>query len=264
MRVRGSRTVSHLPEENIYGHTKKLIFITEHLNRYMSIHGKPISVLDFGCGNGKAVSQFLIQEGVHYYGVDTHEPSLNYARKHFANENAVFLKNAPEGIPFDVIVYADILEHLDDPVSILRQHCNLLKNGGIIIGSVPNGFGPFEIEKRLDKWFRLSSALLLAVKVKRKLVNNRASEGTVLIPYNFNSGHLQFFTKKSLFSTLQRGGFQVECFKNGAFIGAPLSEQFFLVGERIAKLNARVADFLPYWAVSTWYFTARKRPIATK
>ena len=31
----------------------------------------------------------------------------------------------------------------------------------------------------------------------------------------------------------------------------------FLRGKLIARLNAKIADVLPYWAVSTWYFKAR-------
>lgn len=52
-----------LPKENVYGHTKKLRFILEHIDRYTNLHGKPITILDFGCGNGTAVSQYLKKAG---------------------------------------------------------------------------------------------------------------------------------------------------------------------------------------------------------
>ncbi len=247
----------NLPKENIYGHRKKVLFILACVNRQMQLHGKPIYVLDFGCGNGRAVSQFLIQDGVEYYGIDIHEPSLEYARSHFANKHAVFLNHVPEGVMFDVIVCADILEHLDAPASVLRLHHNHLRQNGIIIGAVPNGFGPFEMEKRLDNWFGLSSGLSLVQKMKSKLVLSQTKKERT-IPYNSGCSHVQFFTRKSLFSILQRSGFQIECFRNGAFVGAPLSGRFLFRGGRFAKLNSRIADHLPHWAVSTWYFMARK------
>ena len=246
-----------LPEENIYGHTKKLTFILEHLNGYMNLHGEPISVLDFGCGNGTAVSQYLIQEGVRYYGVDCHEPSLSYARKHYQHENAKFLNHTPEGILFDVIVYADILEHLENPLAVLQEHSNMLKEGGMIIGSVPNGKGPFEKEKRIDKLFALSTGIRLAVQLKRKLMSH-GSLCNETIPYNSDSGHAQFFSRESLFSTLRQGGFEIEWFGKGAFLGGPLSERI-LWGAWIKRMNSKIGDFLPYWAVSTWYFTAKKK-----
>jgi len=248
-----------LPKENIYGHTKKIRFILKHMNQYLEDHRKPISVLDFGCGNGIAVSQFLIKDNINYFGVDIHEPSLNYARNHFGKGNAIFLDHVPKETLFDVIVYADILEHLEEPVSILQEHCSLLKEDGFIVGAVPNGFGLFENEKRIDNWLGISRSILWAAKIKRKLVGSSRGYQGEIVPYNHDSGHVQFFTKKSLELILQSGGFKIDCFINGAFAGAPLSELILLRGEEIAKLNSSLADFLPYWAVSTWYFTAKKR-----
>ncbi len=246
-----------LPNENTYGHTKKLKFILEHLEGYMDLNGEPISVLDFGCGNGVAVSQFLIDEGIRYYGVDCHEPSLCYARKHFQQENATFLNYVPEGIFFDVIVYADILEHLENPVAVLREHSGVLKRGGMIIGSVPNGRGPFEREKSFDRLLAISAGIRLATDMKRKLVGPGPLHNKA-IPYNSDSRHVQLFSRGSLFSILNRGGLEIECFENGAFLGGPLSERV-LRSAWIKKANSKIGDFLPYWAVSTWYFTARRR-----
>jgi len=249
--------MNDLPKENIYGHTKKLKFILEHLNGHMNWHSEPISVLDFGCGNGSAVSQFLIQEGVRYFGVDCHEPSLSYARKHYQHENATFLNHIPEGILFDVIVYADILEHLENPLAVLRDHANILKERGVIIGSVPNGVGPFEKEKKIDKLLALSAGIRVAADIKKRLISSRPLWNET-VPYNSDSGHAQFFSRKSLFSILKQGGFEIECFGKGAFLGGPLSERI-LRGAWIEKTNSKIGDFLPYWAVSTWYFTARKK-----
>jgi 2-polyprenyl-3-methyl-5-hydroxy-6-metoxy-1,4-benzoquinol methylase len=247
----------NLPKENIYGHSKKLKFILQSLNGYMNLHGKPISVLDFGCGNGTAVSQFLIQEGVGYYGVDCHEASLSYARKHYQQKNATFLDHIPEGILFDVIVYADILEHLENPLATLQEHSNMLKEGGMITGSVPNGMGPFEKEKRIDQLLAFSAGIRLAGDIKKRLIR-RGPFRKEIIPYNSDSGHVQFFSRKSLFSMLQQSGFEIECFGKGAFLGGPVSERV-LRGAWMKRANSKIGDLLPYWAVSTWYFTARKK-----
>lgn len=253
----------NLPKENIYGHTKKLTFLIEHINKYIDVSPKPINLLDFGCGNGSAVSQYLITDQVNYYGVDIHEPSLEFAKQSFSKQNAVFSNCIPEGRLFDIIVYADILEHLDDPISILRSHNKILKNDGIIIGAIPNGYGPFENEKRIVKWLGITAGLRLAGKVKRRILKLKSKPKTFEVPYNSDSGHIQFFTKKNFFSILKQTGFKIERFKKGVFLGAPFTEQFILRGplrgERFAKINAKLGDFLPYWAVSTWYFIAKKQ-----
>jgi SAM-dependent methyltransferase len=262
-----------LPLENIYGHTKKLAFIRAHLDAHRRRVQAPITVLDFGCGNGSAVSRFLMGEGIEYVGVDFHEPSLAHARQHFESPHAHFFPEVPPNLHFDVLVYADVLEHLDDPLTVLRAHCRQLKPDGLLIGSVPNGYGPFENEKRIARWFGLDFAhrvwkhsyratLSALVRVRKRVWPKPADllpcpDAGFALPYNSTCGHVQFFTRGGLLRLLRGAGFRVEVLQNGAFVGAPLSAEYFLRGPRIARWNARLADFMPAWAVSTWYFTAR-------
>lgn len=255
----------NLPPENIYAHTKKLVYILSVIKKYaqrLSLSDNTLSLLDFGCGNGVAVSQYLIKSikrGGEYLGVDIHEPSLNYAQQNFgdAHANVRFMKHISANYWFDIIVYADILEHLAEPGDILRKHHGMLKDDGCIVGAIPNGYGPFEIEKRIDRCLGLSRLLQLLFRIKRFLVGTRHASAE-MIPYNMASGHVQFFTKKAFFTLLHNAGFEVVDFMNGAFLGAPITERFFLRGEIITKWNAGVADYLPSWMVSTWYFTAVK------
>lgn len=258
-----------LPIENIYAHTKKLGYILSMIEKYMrrlSWSNKTLALLDFGCGNGVAVSQYLIKNlksgGGEYLGVDIHGPSLNYAQQNFGNvhANVRFIKHVPVNHRFDIIVYADILEHLGNPADILMKHCEMLKDEGVIVGAIPNGYGPFEMEKRLDRWMGLSWLLQFMFHLKRFLVGARHGSAEVL-PYNMASGHVHFFTKKAFFTLLHNAGFEVVDFRNGAFLGAPITERFLLRGETITKWNTRVADYLPSWMVSTWYFTAVKREV---
>jgi SAM-dependent methyltransferase len=243
------------------GHTKKLHFILGQLQSHLATIERPITVLDFGCGNGRAVSQYLMLDGVRYYGVDFHEPSLSHAREHFGGPEATFLDRVPEDVMFDVLVYSDVLEHLDNPRDLVRRHATLLADDGILIGCVPNGYGPFENEKRLDRWLKLGAILDLPARIRRNLGRRppEHADGEAL-PYNSESDHLQFFTRSALRELLEESGFSVNEFRNGAFVGAPLSEQYLFRGERIARWNARAADRLPYWAVSTWLFAAMKVP----
>lgn len=255
---------SALPAENVYGHTKKLRFIREESSRFAASAGKPLealSLLDFGCGNGSAVSRYLVELGCRFTGVDIHPPSIEFARKHYSRPNAEFI--TPDGLSgrtFDILVYADVLEHLDHPLEVLKDHANRLLNpGGIVIGSVPNGYGPFENEKRIDRLLRLSPALDGLFALRRRLLGKPDRD---LPPYNHDSGHVQFFTKSSLFALFRSAGLEPGVFRNGAFMGAPFSEQTLLRGRRTPEWNSRVADHLPHWAVSTWLFTARPAAVA--
>ena len=50
---------------------------------------------------------------------------------------------------FDVIICSEVLEHLEDPTIILKKLNKSLYTDGILLGSVPNGYGLTEIEKFL-------------------------------------------------------------------------------------------------------------------
>jgi len=244
-----------LPPENLYGHTKKLRYILAAIDRRRAALGRAPRVLDFGCGNGEAVSQYIIGQGVAYWGVDVHEPSLAHARRRFASERARFLAAPPDDVTFDLVVYADFLEHVPDPERFLAMHARMLAPGGLVVGSVPNGYGPFEIEQRIDRWLRLSRALEALSRAKRRLRKQTRERADEALPYNYESGHVVFFTRAMLERRAGAAGLRVTDFANGAFLGASLSGILLARSPRFIDWNARVADRLPHWMVSTWYFT---------
>jgi SAM-dependent methyltransferase len=248
-----------LPPENAYGHTKKLRFILDAIADRQTKLGRSARVLDFGCGNGAAVSQYIIATGCDYLGVDIHEPSLNYATTHFGGDQVRFRREISAGGQFDVIVYSDFLEHVDDPASILQAHTRFLAPDGIIVASVPNGYGPFELEQWLDKTFRLSKSLEALSHLKRRLLGRRPKGDPVGLPYNHDSGHLTFFTRTMLRNVAARSGLRIARFAHGAFIGASITGIALGRSRRLMDWNIRVADRLPYWAVSTWYFVLGKQ-----
>lgn len=248
-----------LPPENQYGHTKKLRFLIDAIARHRASLGRPVTVLDFGCGNGSAVSQYLMGEGIRYYGVDIHPDSLAHARTRYGGPDAEFLDHVPEGVTFDVIVYADVLEHLDDPAAAMRSHRAQLAPDGIVIGAVPNGYGPFEIEQKLDRWFGLSKLLAGIATLVRLMRGKTAPEAEPALPYNHESGHVMFFTRKTLLRTVADAGFDLVWFGRGAFMGASVSGVLLGRSAGLLRWNVRVADRLPYWAVATWYFVLRPR-----
>lgn len=97
-------------------------------------------LLDVGCGAGGLSSQ-LKEKGVEVVGVEKSEKLYFLAKEKL---NAVILGdienlelNYPEGY-FDCIMYADILEHLTEPLNILEKHKIYLQKDGCVIASVPN------------------------------------------------------------------------------------------------------------------------------
>ncbi|HEX6277844.1 MAG TPA: bifunctional glycosyltransferase/class I SAM-dependent methyltransferase [Polyangiaceae bacterium] len=96
----------------------------------------PRRVLDIGCGQGE-LGHALVQRGHTVTGIDYRPP-------HFPLDEFIE-SDLSNGLPpisvdrkFDVILLADVLEHLADPLSLLRQAVARLADGGSILVSLPN------------------------------------------------------------------------------------------------------------------------------
>ncbi len=98
------------------------------------------TVLSIGCARGATEAE-LVKRGVTVVGIELDSTATAIARK----RGVTVLEGDASGfVPelsrwrFDCLFYADILEHLPDPLTVLRQHVDLLKPGGTVIVSVPN------------------------------------------------------------------------------------------------------------------------------
>lgn len=262
-----------MPEENIYGHRKKLKFFLDQLDSIASECGPTLRILDFGCGNGTAIGQHIVAKGYEYYGVDLHDDSLKYASTIITGENAYFSNAVPENVNFDAILYGDVLEHLELPEATVLAHFNLLTPHGRMIGAVPNGNGPFEIESALDRRYGLTAKFqemrrcyyayrhVLAVWVKCNILGQDLPMPPPLsepVPFNVDSPHIQFFRWPDIATMFESCGMTVTEFRKGVFIGAPFTGSIFGGCPTLLRLNCDIADKVPARMVSNWYFVARK------
>lgn len=101
-----------------------------------------ISLLDIGCGSGR-IAHILLQKGYKVFGIDFSETALARARKRGLD---VKRANLDEGIPepdhsYDVVWAGDIIEHVFDPIGLLKDVQRVLKPGGVLIFSIPSDVG---------------------------------------------------------------------------------------------------------------------------
>ncbi len=87
------------------------------------------TVLDFGCGLGGMLDT-LQDLGWITYGVD---PATKVAFRRHRELSAV-----PDVPTFDLVVLHHVLEHITDPLSVLRQLAQATRPGGVLLVSVPN------------------------------------------------------------------------------------------------------------------------------
>ena len=99
-------------------------------------------VLDVGCAAGD-LGRVLKQRGCRVAGVEL-DPVASEAAERALDELLVGDVNELDLVAhfgkesFDVVVFGDVLEHLADPVSVLRKVRPLLTKTGSIVASIPN------------------------------------------------------------------------------------------------------------------------------
>lgn len=99
------------------------------------------SILDLGCRDGTLARYFLKDNKV--FGVDIDVQALRRAAGKGIITNQIDLNGSWEYLgreKFDVVVAAEILEHLYFPEVVLGKIFGVLKQGGILVGSIPNAF----------------------------------------------------------------------------------------------------------------------------
>lgn len=257
-----------MQEENIYGHRKKVEFFRREIAQEIAIKNH-VSVLDIGCGSGWAVTRNVVFDRVSILGIDMYQPNIDYANAHFASENVRFECRKAEslahlGNKYDVILLSDILEHVNDPEEILGVANRLLADDGVLLASIPNGFGPFEIESYISKVPILGKFSLKLLDYFIALLNKTVLKGCwkagdTDLPYNSSSPHIHFFTYSRFEKLLIRTGFKIEKRKKLSFLSGPYSNYIFSPFLRFMRVNNALADLLPYFMVSAWCFSAKKR-----
>jgi methionine biosynthesis protein MetW len=98
------------------------------------------SILSIGCGGG-VTEACLVRAGKKVVGVEMNPIAAANARSRGievieddVTSTIALLKDRK----FDCIIYADVLEHLCDPESIMAEHISSLSPGGTVIVSIPN------------------------------------------------------------------------------------------------------------------------------
>jgi SAM-dependent methyltransferase len=99
----------------------------------------PGRVLDVGCDDGFA-GRALTNHGFEVWGIDRNPVTLRKAERYYHRTILADIESElplPEA-PFDVIIFADILEHLRNPATAFAHFVEFLAPGGLVVMSVPN------------------------------------------------------------------------------------------------------------------------------
>ncbi len=161
------------------------------LNRFMPAR---VRVLDVGCGVGSVTRIANANKANEVVGIEPDPERAACARTEGLDVTCGLLDSdffAQRG-SFDVVVFADVLEHVANPAELLRLALAGLRPGGKILISVPN----------VAHW-----------TVRFHLLFGRFDYTDTGI---FDATHLRWFTKKTLLGMLESCGLEAEQIRHSA------------------------------------------------
>lgn len=149
------------------------------------------SALDVGCGPGGFGPTLRAQLGetARIVGLEPTEAVESARRGHGYDEVVQgYFPSALEGRDdtFDLICFNDVLEHMIDPWTILRESAQWLSPGGCVLALIPSiQFAPVVWDLLRGRW-------------------NYTDTGTL------DRTHVRFFTRSSMVEMFEQAGFQVD------------------------------------------------------
>lgn len=161
-------------------------------------------ILDVGCGAGilgKALKE--MKPGRRVYGIELNDGAFFFARRNLDAAYSVdvesFTPPFSEG-QLDCIIFADVLEHLNNPWEVLARFSKLLKKDGTVVISIPNirYLGIMRDLAEHGKWEYQDEGIL-------------------------DRTHLRFFTRSEFTKLLHQAGIQRETV---SYLGTEAMQQY--------------------------------------
>lgn len=166
------------------------------IKKILSLIGQNKHILDIGCYNG-AITKRIEGQNNQVYGIDASLPAIKLAqKKHLKVKHLILENNWSKKInqKFDVVFAGEIIEHIFDTDNFLQNIRHLLKPQGSLIITTPN---IASLGRRIY--------LLLGISPIIETTSR-----------NTDSGHIRYFTKKTLCKLLSENGFLFQKFTSTA------------------------------------------------
>jgi len=246
------------PDETSAALKTRLVFIWNKLRIE-----KPTSILDIGCGTGEHLTSYLstLFPGVEILGVDTDKASIEQARNKYRHlKNLTFSTSLPPNCVFDAIIASEVLEHVDNPYQFMLSLRTSLKDNGLLIITVPNGYGCSEIMGMIIVLLNLSGVLPTLRKVKNFMIKKPkervlSSTDTLAV-----SPHVNFFGFRKLRTIFVQCGFESQGYQGRMVLHNFVCSMVIDRNKTLAKWNARLGSVFSQSFVSDWMFALKKIP----
>ena len=203
------------------------------------------SVLDFGAGNGKSFSEYIYRNypSVNLTIFDTSKESLSQIK--WAADSTIVSDDWEKvrNNKYDLIIASEVIEHQADPVIIMTTLRDCLSENGILLITIPNGFGFTELCSFIKKCI----AQYLSIEPSGSDVFTLA-----------DSPHLSFFSEDTFDKVIRDSGFKVVRKGNVVFSHFILIRYLSDKWSVIRRLNFYFSNFMPPWSCDDWFYILSK------
>lgn len=178
---------------------------TSHNSKLLALVGENKKVLEIGCAMGFHTRALHELQHCQVTGIEIDTDAASHARPFcddliVGNIETIDLDQLLHDRQFDVITFADVLEHLKNPTAVLHKVRPFLREGGYVLASIPNIAHCAVIYEMARGRFEYRSLGLL------------------------DDTHIRFFTRQTIYHTIEEAGYLIVSLERNC---APASETEF-------------------------------------
>ena len=230
---------------------KRTKYMTEQIAK---LNNKDLTMLDIGCGIG-TIPYLLGSLGYKVTGIDLDPISIKDCDEKNKYPNVDFQVGNAETVEmqtkYDVVIATEIIEHAYHPDLVFKTIKKHMKEDGIGIVSVPNGYCLWElvIGRFIQKGI-VGSWLYNSPKVYKKLTGGDT-------PFNSKNSfcfHINFFTFGRFKELIESNGFKIVNVGHPS-LGIFPEWDFF---RYIKRLECKISDYVPHFMAGGWIMVIEK------